>query len=166
MKSLHKFINETLIVESVCKDINNIKKGNILYVHAEGKKDITPLKVINVISILWDGCTTIYDCTVEFAENSVLKGFTYTKSKRKDTDDQVSHDLRIYKIDDKLITMGTSKEIVEEAIKDHYDIQLRASMKKLEKAREDLRKAQEDVDKYAASLGVEISKKLEESRQA
>lgn len=166
MKTIKSYINENMILESACKDIDKVRAGQELYVHVSGAKDITKLKVANVAHRMHQKGSKSRTTTVEFVENPILSAFEYTffesikREYPKPT--TITTDTR----GGKRYIIGITQEYVEAAVKSSYESALKGTLSLLDDARAKVAELEEKVAELSASLGLEIEKKVEESHQS
>lgn len=165
MKTIKSYINENMILESACKDIDKVRAGQELYVHVSGAKEITKLKVANVAHVKHERRSKSRTTTVEFAENPILPAFEYiffdSIKKEYPHPTTVTTDSR----GGKRYIIGISQEYVEAAVKSSYEAALKGTLSMLDDARAKVTELEEKVAELSASLGVEIEKKVQESHQ-
>lgn len=165
MKTIKAYINENMILESVCKDIDTVRAGQELYVHVSGAKEITKLKVANVAHVRHERGSKSRTTTVEFVENPILSAFEYmffdTIKKQYPNPKTVITD----SWGGKRYIIAISQEYAEAAVKSSYEAALKGTLSALADAREKVAKLEKEVAELSASLGKEIEDKVEESRQ-
>lgn len=166
MRTIKSYINENMILESVCKDIDKVRAGQELYVHASGAKEITKLKVANVAHIKHEKGSKSRTTTVEFVENPILPAFEYMFFDSIKRDYPHPNTVVTDSWGGKRYIIGISQEYVEAAVKSSYESALKGTLSALADAREKVAKLEKEVAELSASLGKEIEDKVEESRQS
>ena len=162
MKNLNEKINEGLILESAAKDIKIPRKGSTVYLLKDGDTKAIAVKVANVVKIKnsWYGRSGGYDVRIELEENDYkFDGWItmhYAEPKLDEpiqVDTKTSYELGTFYV-------GVSREAISEFIKNGANKKLKAILKQIEDAENQLLELNKQKDELQQKIDTEITESL------
>jgi len=162
MKNLSEIINEGMIIESAAKDVKIPRKGSTIYILKDGETKAIPVKVANVSKVKssWYGRSGGYDVDIELEDNSIgVTGWRTMHYADPKLDEPIQVDTKAIK-DIGTVYIGTSKEAISEFIKNSSSKKLKALIKQIEDAENELAELNKRKDELQQRIDTEITESL------
>lgn len=164
-----KKITEEFITEAAAKNVHNPRKGSTLWILKDGETKALPIKVTDNYKVksAWYGKTSGgYDINIELAQNEYnIDGWTEPHYGRdwdySDAKYQVKS-IALYDTNGKVATyyVGTSKENIQEFIRQEGSRKLEGILKQIEKVQSELNELMQKKQRAEAEANLEINESL------
>lgn len=162
MKNLSEIINEGMIVESAAKDVKIPRKGSTIYLLKDGESKAIAVKVADVQKIKnsWYGRSGGYDVNITLADNEYgFDGWMTMHYADPKLDEPIQVDVKTsYELG--TFYVGTSKEAISEFIKNGATKKLKAILKQIEDAENQLIELNKQKDELQQKIDTEITESL------